>query len=96
MHYPDDIGHQASGDIALRRMFCHFMAAAALISEARAEANIEARLQNYLQMRKHVKGFGEDFEAQIGSLDTDSKRDIRSKLCTLLVFDFEGALSLQS
>ncbi|RYP76844.1 hypothetical protein DL771_001580 [Monosporascus sp. 5C6A] len=89
--YPKNIGAQASGDLALRRMFCNFMAAAAFICLARSEDNVEVQLQSYLNMRKHVKDFDAGYEDCISTLDGASRDDIRTKLSTLLVFDFEGA-----
>ncbi|RYP44678.1 hypothetical protein DL768_008881 [Monosporascus sp. mg162] len=87
--YPKDIGAPASGDLALRGMFCNFMAAAAFVCLARSEDNVEAQLQSYLNMRKHVKDFDAGYEDCLSTLDGASRGDIRTKLSTLLVFDFE-------
>ena len=94
--YPEDIGEQSLGDIALRRMFCNFMTAAGLLALARAEDNIEVQLQNYLEMRQHIKKFDDEFEERLVKLDDMCKNDLRMKLATLLVFDFEAAISLKS
>ncbi|RYP55629.1 hypothetical protein DL769_010097 [Monosporascus sp. CRB-8-3] len=87
--YPKDIGAQASSDLALRGMFCNFMAAVAFACLARSEDNVEVQLQSYLNMRKHVKDFDAGYEDCIGTLDGECRDDIRTKLSTLLVFDFE-------
>ncbi|RYP22519.1 hypothetical protein DL765_001577 [Monosporascus sp. GIB2] len=87
--YPKDIGAQASGDLALRGMFCNFMAAAACACLARSEDNVEVQLQSYLNMRKHVKDFDAGYENCLSTLDGAPRDDIRTKLSTLLVFDFE-------
>ena len=94
--YPKDIGAQTSGDLALRGMFCNFMAAAACACLARSEDNVEVQLQNYLNMRKHVKDFDAGYEDCLSTLDGAPRDDIRTKLSTLLVFDFEGAICLKS
>jgi hypothetical protein len=94
--YPQDVGAQVSGDIALRAMFCHFVIAAALISLARCEDNLEVQLQDYLEMRKHVKAFDSSFEKQLETLDDLLVQDIRAKLSTMLVFDIEAAICLKS
>ncbi|RYP34710.1 hypothetical protein DL767_004156 [Monosporascus sp. MG133] len=87
--YPKDIGAQASGDLALRGMFCNFMAAAAFVCLARSEDNVEVQLQSYLNMRKHVKDFDAGYEDCLSRLDGAARDDIHTKLSTLLVFDFE-------
>lgn len=66
------------------------------IALARSEDSIETQLQDYLLMRNHVKGFDEELEARLNGLDEVSKNDLRMKLSTLLVFDFEGAICLKS
>ncbi|KAI2778846.1 SPO22-domain-containing protein [Daldinia loculata] len=91
--YPQDIPIQAAEDLSLRAMFCHFLMATVHIALARSEDSIETQLQDYLLMRNHVKGFDEELEARLNGLDEVSKNDLRMKLSTLLVFDFEGAIS---
>ena len=95
--YPQDIGEEALGDIALRRMFCNFVASAALLALARREDNVELQLQYYLEMRRHIAKFDSEFEERFAKLDDNMCReDLRMKLGTLLVFDFEGAIALKS
>ncbi|KAI2632325.1 meiosis protein SPO22/ZIP4 like-domain-containing protein [Hypoxylon sp. NC1633] len=94
--YPRDISAQVAEDLSLRAMFCHFLMATALISLARSEDNIETQLQDYLMMRGHVKGFDSRLEERLSTLDEAFKNDLESKLSTLLVFDFEGAICLKS
>ncbi|KAI1381649.1 SPO22-domain-containing protein [Hypoxylon crocopeplum] len=95
-HYPQDIPAEAAEDLSLRAMFCHFLMATALLALARSEDNIETQLQDYLTMRNHVKGFDAGLEMRLGALDEVSKNDLQTKLSTLLVFDFEGAICLKS
>lgn len=94
--YPRDIPVQAAEDLSLRAMFCHFLTATAHIALARSEDNIETQLQDYLATRNHVKSFDEALEARLGNLDEVSKDDLRMKLSTLLLFDFEAAICLKS
>ena len=94
--YPPDIGEEALGDIALRRIFCNFVAAAALLAMARREDNVELQLQNYLEMRRHIAEFDSEFEERLTNLDNMCQKDLQLKLGTLLVFDFEGAISLRA
>ncbi|KAI1106803.1 SPO22-domain-containing protein [Jackrogersella minutella] len=91
--YPQDIPVETANDLSLRTLFCHFLAATVLIALARSEDNIETQLQDYLMMRNHIKGFDEGLEARLNTLDEVSRDDLQMKLITLLVFDFEGALS---
>lgn len=94
--YPEDIREQGFGDLALRAMFCNYMTASALLAMARSEDNVETQLQCYLELRKHIKDFVVGFEERLDTLDEPSKHDIRTKLATLLVFDFEGAVNLKA
>ncbi|RYC63614.1 hypothetical protein CHU98_g2598 [Xylaria longipes] len=89
--YPSDISVQMAADNSLRGMFCNFMAATVLLALARSEDNTESRLQDYLNMRGHVKRFHETLESRFNALDEASRGDLQTKLSTLLVFEFEGA-----
>ncbi|KAI1506177.1 meiosis protein SPO22/ZIP4 like-domain-containing protein [Biscogniauxia marginata] len=91
--YPEDIPTQMSADLSLRGMFCDFLAATALIALARCEDDIEIQLQNYLTMRQNIRQFDMALEASLETLGEDPRRDLETKLSTLLVFDFEGAVS---
>ncbi|TGJ79300.1 hypothetical protein E0Z10_g9466 [Xylaria hypoxylon] len=94
--YPSDIPAQMVADTSLRGMFCNFMAATVLLALARSEDNVELRLQDYLNMRRHVQRFHELLESRSDSLDETSREDLETKLSTLLVFEFEGATCLKS
>ncbi|KAI1873577.1 hypothetical protein JX265_005199 [Neoarthrinium moseri] len=95
-HYPKDLPGQEMGDISLRGLFCNFMVAVAYAALARAQDKIEVQLQNYVKMRKHIRGFDIKLEAHLAHLDNESKEDLQAKLGTLLVFDFEAAISLKA
>ncbi|KAK2055776.1 SPO22-domain-containing protein [Colletotrichum caudatum] len=94
-HYPADLPAEAAGDLAFRTMFCHFVAAAALVSLARAEDGTELRLQRYLVARRHVKAYGDALEGREGAVDARLRVDLVAKLATLTVFDFEAAVALK-
>ncbi|KAK9785215.1 putative Meiosis protein SPO22/ZIP4 like-domain-containing protein [Seiridium cardinale] len=94
-YYPNDLPNHDVGDISLRAMFCHFMIATAYIALARAEDNVEAQLQDYLNSRKHTKAFETQLEGTVQH-DDECSNDLVIKLTTLLVFDFEAAVNLKS
>lgn len=94
--YPSDIPAQIVADTSLRGMFCNFMVATVLLALARSEDNIEIRLQDYLSMRRHVQRFHETLESRSDALDESLRKDLQTKLSTLLVFEFEGAICLKS
>ncbi|OHE93556.1 hypothetical protein CORC01_11153 [Colletotrichum orchidophilum] len=95
-HYPIDLPAEAASDLAFRTMFCDFIAAAALVSLARTEDNIEQQLQHYLVMRRHVVAYNAALEKQMSNgLDKRLKSDLTAKLATLMVFDFEAAMALK-
>ncbi|KAJ3950129.1 sporulation-specific protein 22 [Colletotrichum fioriniae] len=94
-HYPEDLPAEATSDLAFRTMFCDFIAAAALVSLARTEDNVEQQLQHYLIMRRHIVAYNAALEKQMsGGLDNRLKSDLTAKLATLMVFDFEAAMAL--
>lgn len=94
--YPSDIPTQIVADTSLRGMFCNFMAATVLLARARSEDNAEIRLQDYLSMRRHVQHFNETLKSRSDALDESLRKDLETKLSTLLVFEFEGATCLKS
>lgn len=95
-HYPDDISHHVSEDLALRKMFCEFTSATALLTLARSEDNIQTQLQNYLELRKHVDSFDELLEQRVETMESVSAVDLLQKLSILLAFDFEAACHLKA
>ncbi|KAI0402376.1 meiosis protein SPO22/ZIP4 like-domain-containing protein [Xylaria palmicola] len=82
--YPRDISAQTVADTSLRGMFCNFMVATVLLALARSEDNTESRLQDYLDMRRHVQQFHHTLESRLGDLDETSREDLLRKLSTLL------------
>ncbi|KAI0503144.1 meiosis protein SPO22/ZIP4 like-domain-containing protein [Xylaria bambusicola] len=82
--YPSDISSQMAADISLRGMFCDFMIATMLLALARSEDNTEQRLQDYLNMRRHILHFREELESRSDALDQASREDLQTKLSTLL------------
>ncbi|KAK1534827.1 uncharacterized protein CCOS01_03579 [Colletotrichum costaricense] len=95
-HYPEDLPAEAASDLAFRTMFCDFIAAAALVSLARTEDNVEQQLQHYLVMRRHVVAYNAALEKQMSDgLATRLKSDLTARLATLMVFDFEAAMALK-
>lgn len=95
-YYPADISQQISEDLALRKMFCEFTGATALLTLARSEDNVEAQLQNYLELRKHVDKFDEILEQKVETMESVSAVDLLQKLSVLLTFDFEAACHLKA
>lgn len=94
--YPKDLSEQTSEDLPLRKMFCAFSAATALISLARAEDNIEIQMQDYLNVRKHVNTFDTLLEGKVDSMNEDMEQDLLRKLSILAAFDFEAACRLKA
>ncbi|KAI1422777.1 meiosis protein SPO22/ZIP4 like-domain-containing protein [Xylaria sp. FL1777] len=89
--YPPDIPTQMAADTSLRGMFCNFMVATVLLALARSEDNVELRLQDYLNMRRHVQRFHEALESRSDTLDEASRNDLQTKLSTLLD-DLKGVI----
>ncbi|KAF6805556.1 hypothetical protein CSOJ01_09425 [Colletotrichum sojae] len=96
-HYPADLPSEAASDISFRMMFCNFVLAAALVSLARTEENVERQLQHYLAVRKHVEAYNTALQRQVKGIVADQRvsSDLTAKLATLLVFDFEAAVALK-
>ena len=95
-HYPKDIGNGTSSDLWLRKMFCEFSAATALVALARGEDIIETQLQDYLSLRKHVESFDILLQDQLDRLEEGPRRDLLQKLAVLLGFDFEASCQLKA
>lgn len=94
--YPKDIDNVTSNDVTHRHIFCDFLAVTFLVSLARAEDNIEAQLQDYLELRKHVDSFDTRLQSIIDVLEEGPQQDLLKKLAALLVFDFEAAIRLKA
>ncbi len=93
--YPHEIDEQASNDLSLRLIFCHFLAAVLLISLARAEDNVEVQLQDYLSIRKNVHSFDTILQLKLAKLENGPAEDLVKKLSILLAYDFEAAVRLK-
>lgn len=94
--YPSDISEHVSEDLALRKMFCEFTAATALVTLARGEDNIEVQLQDYLDLRKHVESFDSLLQERLDKIEEVSAQDLLQKLSVLATFDFEAACQLKA
>jgi len=95
-HYPSDISAEISDDISLRKMFCEFCAATALIALARGGDHVETSLQDYLTLRKLVANFDNLHQNKLDKLDEEPAQDLLQKLSVLIAFDFEAACQLKA
>lgn len=95
-HYPKDMGEPTSNDLWLRKMFCEFSSATALVALARGEDVVETQLQDYLDLRKHVESFDSLLQEKLDTLDEGPRQDLLQKLAVLLSFDFEAACQLKA
>lgn len=89
--YPPDISLVAMHDLALKKLCGAFVIGASLVAVARAEENIKEKLQAYLQLRKYVALYDEEFELRRDTFEPDIRTDLVGKLAVLYVFDFEAA-----
>jgi hypothetical protein len=94
--YPKDIDEPSSDDLWLRKMFCEFSSATALVALARGENVIETQLQDYLSLRKHVESFDGLLQEKLDGLEEGPRLDLLQKLAVLLGFDFEAACHLKA
>ncbi|CEF73710.1 hypothetical protein FGSG_01563 [Fusarium graminearum PH-1] len=75
---------------------CHFIIAAALISQARTEDEVDERLQRYLEVRYHISVFDTFFTDHVrNNPKSGIYPDLLVKMSTLFVFDFESAVCLK-
>lgn len=93
--YPSTLPQEAQDDILLRGMFCDFLASVLLIALARPEDNVEQQLQDYLELRKHVASFDEQFQNKMEDLEDGPKQDLMKKLGSMLLWDLEAAIRLK-
>ncbi|KAG0646199.1 Sporulation-specific 22 [Hyphodiscus hymeniophilus] len=94
--YPADISQHVTDDLSLRKMFCEFCAATALIALARGGDHVETSLQDYLNLRKHVASFDSLLQNQLEKLEDGPAQDLLQKLSILIAFDFEAACRLKA
>ncbi|EWG50418.1 hypothetical protein FVEG_16625 [Fusarium verticillioides 7600] len=84
-------------DLRLMSVRCHFVVAAALISQARTGDKVDEQLQQYLETRRHISEFDTLFDAHFrNNPKSQIYPDLLAKLSMLFVFDFEGAVCLKS
>ncbi|CCT61743.1 related to transcription factors [Fusarium fujikuroi IMI 58289] len=95
--YPSDLPSEDDTDLRLMSVRCHFVIAAALVSQARTEDKVDEQLQQYLETRRHISEFDTLFDTHFRN-DPKSQiyPDLLAKLSTLFVFDFESAVCLKS
>ena len=95
-HHPRDLSEHISDDLSLRKMFCEFSAATALVALARGEDNTEAHFQDYLNLRKHVASFDNLLQNKLEKMEERPAQDLLQKLSVLIAFDFEAACQLKA
>uniref|UniRef100_A0A4E9DZ94 Protein ZIP4 homolog n=1 Tax=Gibberella zeae TaxID=5518 RepID=A0A4E9DZ94_GIBZA len=94
--YPPDISSDDVSSIRLMTARCHFVIAAALISQARTEDEVDERLQRYLEVRYHISVFDTFFTDHVrNNPKSGIYPDLLVKMSTLFVFDFESAVCLK-
>ncbi|KAF2463463.1 SPO22-domain-containing protein [Lindgomyces ingoldianus] len=88
---------ETNADLPLRLMFCHFLAACAFITLARAEDCIQDCLQYYLQVRRHGQEFRRTAATELNSekLGISSHDDIISKHFQIVKLELEAILKLE-
>ncbi|PKS07050.1 hypothetical protein jhhlp_005647 [Lomentospora prolificans] len=92
--YPADIPLEDAKDLSLKAMCCYFIIGAALISLARREDVVDEKLRMYSEMRGHVARFEVELNERSRDIGKTVLEDLKAKLATLLIFDFEGAVAL--
>lgn len=85
-----------SDNTSLRKLFCEFSATTVLVALARGEDNIEAQLQEYLRIRKHVDAYYTVIQEIVEKMDQNAQEDLNRKLSILLAYDFEAACRLRA
>ena len=84
-------------ELLLRLLFCHFLAAAASVTLARAEDNIEQSTQQYIVVRSEAARFCELLsEVPRETIGHTSYEDLHAKRFELLRFQLECAVRLGS
>jgi len=95
--YPLDVAEQTSNDLSLRKMFCEFSAATALVALARGQDNRRLSLQDYVNLRKHVHNYDHLLQEKLPKMlpNDNPTKDLLQKLAILIAFDFEAACHLK-
>lgn len=92
-HFPSDLSSKV--ELSLKTLFANFVISSALVALARTQDNVEAQLQDYGTMRRHVMAFDNELPEYLPQLDEQSRDDMFRKQATLLAFDFEAAIALK-
>ncbi|KAG6011236.1 hypothetical protein E4U43_008460 [Claviceps pusilla] len=94
--YPTDIAvsQTKAAELALTTLRCHFVISASLLKQARIDDDAPSRLQHYRVLRRHITEFGTTLHNTSLSFDAHTHHDLKIKYTTLLVYDFEAAISL--
>ncbi|CAI6268821.1 unnamed protein product [Periconia digitata] len=82
-------------DLALRLMFCEFLATCSFTTLARAEDSIQECLQYYLQTRKHGQAFRDVAATNIQQLGKSAQADSIAKHLQVVKLELEAALKLK-
>jgi hypothetical protein len=93
--FPSDIPQSDTAELGLMAMRCHFVIAAAHVSMARTTDEVEEQAQRYLETRNHAATFHHLLGTESAPQDERVIQDLHTKLATMTVFDFEGAVALQ-
>ncbi|KAF2258604.1 SPO22-domain-containing protein [Lojkania enalia] len=91
-------GYDGKASLPLREVFCHFLAACALTTLARAEDNIQKFLQHYLNARKHCQDFrrltAEDIK--LDNFGDSARADLIAKHFQIVKLELEALLKLEN
>ncbi|KEY69696.1 hypothetical protein S7711_03182 [Stachybotrys chartarum IBT 7711] len=93
--YPRDLALADVTELNVMAMRCHFVLAAALVSQARTEDVVAEQLQRYLELRQHAEAYDLLMHSDGVPPEEEIKVDLVAKLSTLLVLDFEAAVCLK-
>jgi hypothetical protein len=93
--FPTDIPRTDGEELGLMALRCHFIAAAAHVSEARATDQVAEQAERYLEARQHAAAFDDRLSTEAGIKDKHIIQDLHAKSATMLVFDFEAVVALQ-
>lgn len=92
--YPANVPDDVAGDTCLRSMWCHFMAACAMMALARCEKEREKRFQTYQDLRHHAAAYCDAMRGRAESFEGPLREDLQGKCAHLLLFDLEAAVHL--
>lgn len=93
--FPTDIPIADGEELGLMALRCHFIVAAAHVSEARTTDQVAEQAERYLEARQHAAAFDDHLSTKAGVKDKHVIQDLHAKSATMLVFDFEATVALQ-